>query len=585
MDVPSTRTLLRCASLAFGIALMAGDRPAWTEVRSPHFVAFTDARATEAQKALKEFEEIRLTFQAAFPAVQVDPKDPVVVFVHRDQASMKELLPEEFEGPNPKLPSGYFMSRGDRNYALLRLDARHQSEQPYHVVYHEFTHGILHRNFRGIPVWLDEGLAEYYGETRIQSDKVLIGNPSRGSLEILRGGGLLPLERLLRVTQRSPEYREGDKTGMFYAEAWALTHFLLMEEGQVRADHFRRYLEAQVEEPDPVAAARRAWGDLEAFQSAFFAYLRQPRFRYWNLPLALKLPAESFPVRPLGEAEGRVVRAEFLRDRNRPEASEALLREALALDPKLPASHVALAVACLARGDRGGARTALEAAESLGSQDPRTPLLLARLDLEDAAQGPGVRARAAARVQRALALAPRDAEAHFLHARLLASEPGRAAEAVAAGKQALALDVENMVLWLNFGYLCLGLDQEAEAQAVATRLKALGAPVALQARFTEALKHRGERRVSGVRPEPGAQDPPETPGVPAIPSPSRPPLRFSLPSTLAELGREVQALSLAGREGEAIPKVEAALAKTKVEVERRSLKDLLAKLRARASNS
>ncbi|MFN8010608.1 MAG: DUF1570 domain-containing protein [Holophagaceae bacterium] len=582
MPVPLPLILRWCAGLVLGAALMAGDRPAWTEVRSPHFVAYTDARAPEAQGALKEFEEIRAAFLAAFPAVQVDPRDPVVVFVHRDQASMKELLPEEFEGPNPKRPSGYFLGRGDRNYALLRLDARYQSDQPYHVVYHEFTHGILHRNFRNIPVWLDEGLAEFYGETRIQSDKVLIGSPSKGSLEILRGGGLLPLERLLQVTQRSPEYREGDKTGMFYAEAWALTHYLLMEEAPVKAGLFTRYLEAQSEEPDPVAAARRAWGNLEAFQAAFFAYLRQPRFRYWNLPLALQLPAASFPVRPLGEAEGLVVRAEFLRDRARLEASEARLREALALDPKLPAAHVALAMVCLDRGDRGGTRTALEAAESLGSQDPRTPLVLARLDLEDAAQSPGARARLAARLERAVALGPRDAEARFLRARFLASEPGRAAEAVAAGKQALELDPDNLVLWINFGYLCLGLDQEVEARAVAARLKSLDAPAALQARFGEALDRHAERVSARADAAPGAR---ETPGGPAIPPSSKPPMRFSLPSTLMELGREVQALSLAGREGEAIAKVEAALAKTKVDVERRSLKDLLAKLRARAAKS
>jgi hypothetical protein len=58
-------------------------------------------------------------------------------------------------------------------------------------------------------------------------------------------------------------------------------------------------------------------------------------------------------------------------------------------------------------------------------------------------------------------------------------------------------------------------------------------------------------------------------------------LKFSLPDHLAPLGREVLVLSMQGREAEAIPLVEAALAKAKAEVDRKALRSLREALAAR----
>lgn len=41
------------------------------------------------------------------------------------------------------------------------------------VVYHEYAHTILHMNSRWLPVWLDEGTAEFYAYTRFDRDRIL----------------------------------------------------------------------------------------------------------------------------------------------------------------------------------------------------------------------------------------------------------------------------------------------------------------------------------------------------------------------------------------------------------------------------
>jgi hypothetical protein len=81
---------------------------------------------------------------------------------------------------------------------------------------HELTHGILHSVLRDVPMWLDEGLAEYY---ELPPDWRGV-NPQH--LDVLRQSGLQPdlarLEELTEVQQMTPvEYRE----------SWAWVHLML----------------------------------------------------------------------------------------------------------------------------------------------------------------------------------------------------------------------------------------------------------------------------------------------------------------------------------------------------------------------
>lgn len=81
---------------------------------------------------------------------------------------------------------------------------------------HELTHALLHSVLKDVPLWLDEGLAEYF-ELPPGSDGL-----NAQHLELLRKGPFTPdlarLEQLSQVAQMTPaEYRE----------AWAWVHLML----------------------------------------------------------------------------------------------------------------------------------------------------------------------------------------------------------------------------------------------------------------------------------------------------------------------------------------------------------------------
>jgi len=99
---------------------------------------------------------------------------------------------------------------------------------------HELTHAVLHSVLKDVPLWLDEGLAEYY-EVAPQD-----GGLNQQHVEQLRGAGgehfepdLARLEQLGQVQQMSPaEYRE----------AWAWVHLMLHDSSEARAV-LTRYLQ------------------------------------------------------------------------------------------------------------------------------------------------------------------------------------------------------------------------------------------------------------------------------------------------------------------------------------------------------
>ena len=79
-------------------------------------------------------------------------------------------------------------------------------------------------------MWLNEGLAEYYSTYALAANgkRADIGRPIPRHVALLRER-FLPITQLIGVERSSELYNEGDRQSIFYAEAWALTHYLMVE--------------------------------------------------------------------------------------------------------------------------------------------------------------------------------------------------------------------------------------------------------------------------------------------------------------------------------------------------------------------
>jgi len=195
---------------------------------------------------------------------------------------------------------------------------------------HYLTRGLIAR----LPLWMVEGLAEFSGNTRIDSKDVHVGAPSTSNVVILREQQPLPVSTLFQVDASSPYYNEQNKTSIFYAESWALTHYLFArdwKENTHRMNDFIKLLEAGTDSKD---AAEQTIGDTKSLDDSLRTYIGNYTFTAVKIEPP-KVDENEFRVRPMSDVEALAVRADFMAHDRHYAAAQQMLQETLKADPKL----------------------------------------------------------------------------------------------------------------------------------------------------------------------------------------------------------------------------------------------------------
>ncbi|PYQ88320.1 MAG: hypothetical protein DMG03_04295, partial [Acidobacteria bacterium] len=158
-----------------------------------------------------------------------------------DENALKPFVPL-YHG-KPAVVGGYCHCGSSDDVSIIVAGLARYAESSA-IIFHEYAHLLVHTAVRDVPVWLNEGLAEYYSTFALKNGgrQADIGRPIARHVQLLRER-LLPVAQLLAVDQTSALYNEGERRSIFYAESWALTHYLLMERPN-GASIVNRYLTA-----------------------------------------------------------------------------------------------------------------------------------------------------------------------------------------------------------------------------------------------------------------------------------------------------------------------------------------------------
>lgn len=139
--------------------------------------------------------------------------EPIDVYLFRDAERYQEFLRRNF----PNVPS--------RRAFFLETDTRlavyaHWNDRVAEDLRHEIAHGYMHSSLPSIPLWLDEGLAEYFEVPRGQSG---LNRPHVDLLsDMTQKENWRPnLPRLEKLTE-AEQLDQRD-----YAESWAWVYFFL----------------------------------------------------------------------------------------------------------------------------------------------------------------------------------------------------------------------------------------------------------------------------------------------------------------------------------------------------------------------
>jgi tetratricopeptide (TPR) repeat protein len=237
------------------------------------------------------------------------------------------------------------------------------------VIFHEYTHLLSRHNDRIWPLWLKEGMAEVYSTFEVTGYNARIGKPIDHHLRLLAQQPFMPLAELFAVVHGSPQYNEGNRQGIFYAESWLLTQFLMAGDNPAYQARFKRFMdllrEGQLPEPAFTNALQTS---LPAVEAELRRYLRRGQFA----PIDLVLPADiSSPItlttRGLPPVETYFRLGDELLRIHRPDAAGEYFKRAQKLAPASPLSWEGLGLLATERGQHDEALRDLKSALQHGS--------------------------------------------------------------------------------------------------------------------------------------------------------------------------------------------------------------------------
>ncbi|MCI0665872.1 MAG: DUF1570 domain-containing protein [Acidobacteria bacterium] len=339
----------------------------WLRVETKNFTIIGNAGAKEIRKIATRLEQFREAVSVLFGRPGHRSIVPITVFVFKDENSYKPFKPI-YRG-KPSDVTGYFQS--SENTAHITLKADWHSSNPYQVIFHEYVHSLTSRE--QWPTWLNEGIAEYYSTfTMSGGDKeVIIGHPISHHVQLLRQKVGLPLETIIDVNRDSMLYNESEKKSLFYAQSWALVHYLLLGNQGNRRNQFLQFIDILRAGKNVSNAFRDAFKtDYASIEKELTDYIGRNFYRTQIIRFDQRLFYDSdLQVSLLRDAEVQSYLGDLLWQIERPEEGELFLQRALALEPELVTAHHSLGLLRVRQNHYTEAKTHLQKAIAGGSQN------------------------------------------------------------------------------------------------------------------------------------------------------------------------------------------------------------------------
>jgi hypothetical protein len=347
----SHRRLLAC--MVSSLALLRpppATAQTWREIQSPHFRVVTDGSEKDGRDVAKEFEQMRSVFSTLFKNPVLDTGAPLlIVAVH--EPGLQALAPV-FWNQRDKI-AGQFFRGWERQFALVRLD--NSSELNQAVVFHEYTHSILHANLHWMPTWLDEGLAEFYAYTRFEGDHIYIGAPSV-RFNHLKSESLIPIPQMMSANSGT-FFKDKDRDDLFYGEAWAMVHYISYGKHMGNGAKLTSFVRLMEQGTPQLEAFQQTFGDPEAFQQKLSNYLSTFTFAAGVMREIKGPDPNSFAVKILTRAEADYDLGSFDIGAHDYASGKTLLQAAESADRTLAGPHEELGFLAWRAGQDGEART------------------------------------------------------------------------------------------------------------------------------------------------------------------------------------------------------------------------------------
>ena len=132
-------------------------------VKSESLTAVGDTTPAALRDVARRLEQFRIALASVVSDARRPLPLPTLVYVFASRAAIQPFLP--LRDGRPAALRGYFHRDADQYALAMSMD---EDEESASIVFHEYTHLLVQRA-RTLPIWLNEGLAEYFSTFALAS--------------------------------------------------------------------------------------------------------------------------------------------------------------------------------------------------------------------------------------------------------------------------------------------------------------------------------------------------------------------------------------------------------------------------------
>ncbi len=470
-----------CALLFSTVSAQVKPGDDWIKITTPNFTIVSNSSEKDARLVATKLEQFRTAFGALFPNARLTDAIPTNVVVFKSSGSYKPYKPKRGDGKADEWIAGYFQPGEDVNYITLSTEG--ENEETFGTIFHEYVHSLLNTTFgkSQVPPWFNEGLAEYYQMFAIEDDqKVQLGRLQNGHLQLLQQSKLIPLKDFFAITNFSLHQNGNHSRSIFYAQAWALIHYLIQGNGGVNVDGLGRFLQQVMSNVDQEKAFQASFGvDYATMEKALKKYVEQRTFRGTIVTLKNKLVFDDkFTVSPITEAVANAYLGDLLYHTNEYPAADAHLQKALQAEPNLSMAHTSLGLVKMRQRDFAAAKRHLEHAMADDQKNHYAhynyAYVLSRESMDEfgyvRSYPPDVATKMKNAFRKSIELNPEFSESYRMLAFVLMIENSDLDEAIAVLKKGLQYQPGSQHYAMLLAQIYLRQEKFAEAKVIAERL-------------------------------------------------------------------------------------------------------------------
>jgi len=269
----------------------------WLLARSEHFVFISSADEKRTRSVAAELETLASALtqvDSAFSAPTATPTRVILFTRRRESQPYFDMLLNRRDTN----VSGVFVSQ--REGGSMLINQNYSWQEGDRAPLHELVHYLMQSGDSHAPLWLEEGIAEYFSNATIRSRSISAGEPISSHIAVLRQRARIPLAELFAAGRDSDVYTSSGQN-VFYAESWAIVDWLVRSSRNNGGD-FYAFVHDLAQGATVEAALKTRYHRTLHDLDAALTYYSSPQRAAWAISIAVPATDANVTIEPLDRA-------------------------------------------------------------------------------------------------------------------------------------------------------------------------------------------------------------------------------------------------------------------------------------------